>query len=300
MFFFFHLVTGIILGLLIGDLLNDRRWIVPCIIGAALPDLVDKPLYILFPAIFGNGRFLFHILIVFAILLVAGFLLWKYYASPVILALDIGIFSHQILDSMWMYPKMWLYPLLGGPYPAQTLSPQDFLLYILENDIYNPAEWVIIIICVCGLALFWLREPLAAAAARHKKAVGTLLKSLEIVLWVLCGIVLACGLLKIPLQDLAVKSADQYAFTIVIIALAAILIVRWETVLKNARPVPEKRQTAHVRPYPAGPAVREIERMEYLVRLAGKDPDQTTLAAAKEIAATYGSYRNRKNDPPPT
>jgi len=200
---------------------------------------------------------------------------------------------------MWMYPKMWLYPLLG-PYPAFPMSPPDYIFDLLETDLNNSSEWVFIILCICALLLYWQRGSLTATAARHKKAVGTLLKSLEIVLWGLCGIVLACGLLKIPLKDLAVESADQYAFTIVIIALAAILIVRWEAVLKNAHPVPEKRQTAHVRPYPAGPAVREIERMEYLVRLAGKDPDRTTLAAAKEIAATYGSSRDRKNDPPPT
>ena len=64
----------------------------------------------------------------------------------------------------------------------------------------------------------------------------------------LCGIVLACGLLKIPLEYVDITKSDQYAFTIVIIALAAVLVARWEAALKNANPVPGKRQTDRVRP----------------------------------------------------
>ncbi len=170
MFFFFHLVTGIILGFLIADLLHDRRWIVPCVIGAVLPDIVDKPLnYILLPAVSGNGRFLFHNLVVFAILLVAGLLLWKYYRSPLVLALDTGILSHQILDSMWTEPVRWLYPLLG-PYPAQAVQPPDYLFDLLLTDLYNPVEWVLIILCTCVLVLYWQRGPLAAAAGTPQKS----------------------------------------------------------------------------------------------------------------------------------
>ena len=157
MFFFFHLVTGIILGFLMSDLRKDRRWIAPCMIGAVLPDLVDKPLgYLLFPSANLGGRFLFHNLFVFAILLVAGLLLWKYSASPVILALDIGILTHQILDSMWTMPTYWLYPLLG-PYPAHPMSPPDYIFDLLGTDLYNPSEWILIIICTCALLLYWQR-----------------------------------------------------------------------------------------------------------------------------------------------
>ncbi len=297
MFFFFHLVTGIILGLLIADLLCDRRWIVPCVIGAVLPDIVDKPLnYILLPAVNGNGRFLFHNLIVFAIILVAGLLLWKYYRSPLILALDIGILSHQILDSMWTEPVRWLYPLLG-PYPAQAASPPDYLFDLLLTDLYNPYEWVLIILCTCILVLYWQRGPLAAAATRHKKAVGTLLKCAEIMLWVFCGIVLAYGLLKMSLTGLA-SGADQDAFTLVVIALAAILMIRWGAALKNAHPVPEKPRLTCDSPAPS-PAVTGIEHMEYLVRLIGKDPDRTSFSSAREIAGAFplaGDRDNRAGD----
>ena len=279
MFFFFHLVTGIILGFLIADLLHDRRWIVPCVIGAVLPDIVDKPLnYILLPAVSGNGRFLFHNLVVFAILLVAGLLLWKYYRSPLVLALDTGILSHQILDSMWTEPVRWLYPLLG-PYPAQAVQPPDYLFDLLLTDLYNPVEWVLIILCTCILLLYWQRGPLAAAAARHKKVFGMLLKCAGIMLWVSCGVVLAYGFLKISLTGLA-SGAEQDAFTVVVIALAAILMARWEAALKSARSVPEKPQPACESPVPS-PAATGIERMEYLVRLTGKDPEPDLILLGK-------------------
>jgi hypothetical protein len=294
MFFFFHLVTGIILGLLIGDILRDRRWIIPCVIGAVLPDIVDKPLnFILFPTLNGNGRFLFHNLIVFAILLVAGILVWKYYASPVILALDIGVLSHQILDSMWAEPRLWLYPLLG-PYPAQPVHPPDYIFDLLAGDLNNPSEWVFIILCTFALVLYWQRVPLIAAVARHKKAGDTLLKCAAVVLWVLCGIVLACGLFKIPLTVLSIKNTDQYAFTAVVIALAAILMVRWEAALQRLRPMPENLQKTPGLPVPA-PPVTGIDRMECLVRLAGRDPRGISLAAAKEIVRAYWLPDERKD-----
>ena len=66
----------------------------------------------------------------------------------------------------------------------------------------------------------------------------------------LCGIVLACGLLKIPLEYVDITKPDQYAFTIVIIALAAVLVARWEAALKNAHPVPGNRQTGSSGPIP--------------------------------------------------
>jgi membrane-bound metal-dependent hydrolase YbcI (DUF457 family) len=285
MFFFFHLVTGIILGLLIADLLHDRRWIVPCIIGAILPDIVDKPLnFILLPALNGNGRFLFHNLIVFAILLAVGLLLWKYYTSPLIVALDIGILSHQILDSMWTEPVRWLYPLLG-PYPASEAAPPDYLFDLLKTDLFNPVEWIFIIVGICALVLYWQRTPLFAAATRHKKAADTLLKCGEIVLWLFCGIVFAYALLNLPLSGLA-SGADQEAFTIMVMALAAILLRRWEAAIQTAPPVPKNIPAVRDQPVPS-PAVTGIERLEYLVRLVGEDPGRISLSSAQEIARAF-------------
>jgi hypothetical protein len=117
---------------------------------------------------------------------------------------------------------------------------------------------------------------------------------MEIVLWVFCGIILACGLLKVPLSDLAVKSADQYAITISVITLAAILIIRWETVLKSAPAEPENPRMARGKPV-LSPAVNGIERVEYLVKLVGKDPSRISLTEAKDFAIAYQSSDGREN-----
>jgi hypothetical protein len=155
MFFFFHIFAGVILGLLISDFLSDRRWIVPCVIGAVLPDIIDKPLnFILFPSINGDGRFVFHNLLVFAFLLVVGLLVCKYYKSPVILALDIGILSHQILDSMWTDPVRWVYPLLG-PYPTHNTTYPNFIFFLLETNLFNRSEWIIIVLLGLSALLYF-------------------------------------------------------------------------------------------------------------------------------------------------
>jgi hypothetical protein len=227
MYFFFHFITGLILGFLVSDFLRDRRWILPVVIGAVLPDIIDKPLnFILLPAMNGDGRFLFHNLIVFAVLLVAGYLLWKYYASPLLIALDLGIISHQVLDSMWLEPVQWLYPLLG-PYPLSAAAPPDHIISLLESDLSNPAEWVLIGVVIVGLVLFWYREPLLVHAVRYRDAVLITLKAGEILLWALCGFVAACAVLRIPLRDLAVSTPDQYALAIGVIALGAVLFMTW-------------------------------------------------------------------------
>jgi membrane-bound metal-dependent hydrolase YbcI (DUF457 family) len=173
MFFFFHFFTGVVLGLLIWDVLNDKRWIIPCIIGAVIPDIVDKPLnFILLPAVNGNGRFLFHNLLICAFLMVIGLLLWFYYASPYILALDIGILSHQILDTMWADPVRWAYPLFG-PYPAMNNTPSDFIFSLLNRDLFTPSEWILIaVLGACALVyIFFGRKMMEHPKTRRILAV---------------------------------------------------------------------------------------------------------------------------------
>ncbi|MDD1701827.1 MAG: metal-dependent hydrolase [Methanoregula sp.] len=291
MFFFFHLLTGILLGLLLGDLLQDRRWIIPCVIGAVLPDLIDKPLgYLIFPTI-GYGRFIFHNLILFFILLIAGYLLWKYSSSPVILALDIGILSHQILDSMWFEPKMWLYPLFGTAIP-HSAQPSDYIFYLLETDLTNPTEWIIVLICICGFIVYLYRTPLAAAANRHKRATRLLLKSGEIFLLILCGIVIFCAFQEIPFRDLAVYTFDQYLMLVAVLALAALLLFRRETGPAGsfAGKLPQTRQEK----CPPGPGFPDTTRLERLLVLTGKDPAKISIAEAKQIA--YDIFPSRVPD----
>ncbi len=90
----------------IADLLHDRRWAIPFVIGAILPDLIDKPIgYVFFAEVFGNGRIFLHSLLVFSVTLTIGRIIWKRWDDPSGLALALGILSHQVLDVMKEAPK---------------------------------------------------------------------------------------------------------------------------------------------------------------------------------------------------
>jgi uncharacterized membrane protein len=281
MFFFFHLFTGIILGLLLNEILKDRRWIIPCTIGAVLPDLIDKPLgYLIVPSI-GYGRFIFHNLILAVVLFIAGYLVWKYYASPVLFALDLGIISHQVLDSMWENPKMWIYPVLGTEIP-HAASPGDFLLYLLETDLYNPVEWILLCACIIGTVAYIYRKQLGIRAARHTNAMKGIFAASRTGIIAACGIVAACGYLKIPFKDLAVTTPNQYLMVIAVLVLLLLFIhLRGKRYLsRQNHKIPEG--TAK-KPLP-GKKNAAIEYLELLIRAKGKDPETITVAKAKAFA----------------
>ena len=297
MFFFFHLVAGIVLGLLIAELLDDRRWVIPCALGAVLPDLIDKPLgYLIIPSI-GYGRVFFHNLWIFVILLVVGIIAWKFYGNPVVIALDTGILSHQILDSMWTDLATWLYPALGTT-SVHTPAPPDFIVYLLETDLFNPAEWILVALCIAGAVLYWKRKTVLDRAKHHIRATGLVLRCTEIILGILCGAVVLCYLFKIPLTNLAVKSVDQYGMVAAILILAAILLYLWELRLYGHRPV-RSRQIVPARMKslpPPGPLSRNLVRMDCLVRALGADPAWVSFASAAETAAAHGITSTLQED----
>jgi membrane-bound metal-dependent hydrolase YbcI (DUF457 family) len=224
MYFFFHLIAGILLGLLIGDLLRDSRWIIPCIIGAVLPDLIDKPVgYILLPGIVGYGRVFFHTLPVFAVLLIIGLLLWRYRKSPIILAIAIGILSHQLIDMMWEDPANWLYPFLG-PYSGFGREPLNLLLL---DDFTNPSEWLLAAVFVAGVVAYLKKDRVVAAARNHRKGFKVMLEGLGIVLWMISGLVFVYGLLRNFAPVSRWFHPEEYIATSILIAIAAFIAWRW-------------------------------------------------------------------------
>ncbi len=86
-------------------------------IGALVPDIIDKPLSFLG---FGNGRSITHTLIVFLIVLAIALLLYSSKKKTWLLAISIGMFTHLILDSMWATPRTLFWPLYGWAFPAAS------------------------------------------------------------------------------------------------------------------------------------------------------------------------------------
>jgi len=141
-YIFCHLLAGLLLGLVLYAWKRDRLVAGAAVIGAILPDLVDKPLGLILTGTVGYGRIYGHTLLFFLIVLVAGVLLRHLLsrrASVIVLAVALGILSHQLLDAMWLEPASWCWPLLG-PFPPPSLDI-PLLPYIL-GDLLQPAEWL--------------------------------------------------------------------------------------------------------------------------------------------------------------
>ncbi|UCD08250.1 MAG: metal-dependent hydrolase [Dehalococcoidales bacterium] len=88
------------------------------IIGSMLPDIIDKPLFILFnQSELFTGRSHAHTLL-FALLLLSGGLLSR---KSWLLTLALANLFHLVLDSMWGTPETLFWPFLGrfSPYEAE-------------------------------------------------------------------------------------------------------------------------------------------------------------------------------------
>lgn len=148
MFVFGHI--GISVGLLY--LINkkfhfavDYRYV---ILGAMLSDIIDKPLGNVILYSLNNGRIFGHTLL-FAILLTAVGVYRKK-----ILSIAYGIWTHLILDRMWLNPTTLLWPLLGGF--AQT----DFEFWHFTVTIREPYNIIGEIAGVTILLLLIIRHKL--------------------------------------------------------------------------------------------------------------------------------------------
>lgn len=125
----------------------DYRFV---LVGAVLPDLIDKPIGMFFLRnVFHNSRLFAHA-IIFAVILTAIGIYRNYkYKKNGILMLGIGSFIHQILDSMWHFPKIALWPFLGLKFPTRAEGrwvSDDFTRLISDPTCYGPELIGLIII----------------------------------------------------------------------------------------------------------------------------------------------------------
>lgn len=96
----------------------DYRFV---LVGSILPDIIDKPIGAVFlRSVFHNSRIFAHSLLFAVILIVLGILRNRKYNKQGILLLGIGSLIHQVLDSMWLFPKIALWPFLGFKFPTRT------------------------------------------------------------------------------------------------------------------------------------------------------------------------------------
>ncbi|NMB77536.1 MAG: metal-dependent hydrolase [Methanomicrobiales archaeon] len=167
MYLFAHVLSGILLGTVFFYLLQDRRVFPVCIAGALLPDLIDKPLAVLFPELFGASRTLAHAFLFFLGILLVALVLWHYRQNLLGVAFACSVLLHQVLDSTWNIPAIWLFPLLG-PFPVIIVP--DYVRHSLWMELSSPSE-LAFALASCLLLAAWYPEWIAGymprLTARH-------------------------------------------------------------------------------------------------------------------------------------
>lgn len=225
MYFFFHLLTGTIIGLLLGDLLRDRRWVIPCAIGSVLPDLVDKPLgLVIFSQSIGDGRIFAHTLLAAVILEVIAFLVVIVWRTPVIAGIAAGVISHEVLDLMWREPKSWFYPAYGA---FSGYGDSSDIYPLLVSEIKNPLEIFLFALLCAIIVAFVYHRRIAAVIARHTGGVRCLLACGVVGLCILSGVFLWLSRGKHAILSLGWTRPEQFIIGGIITAMAVILFWRW-------------------------------------------------------------------------
>jgi len=225
MFIFAHFFCGALIGLGFWHLTNDRRALPLCILGAILPDLLDKSLAMLFPEVFGSGRTIGHSLFFIAIIFVAGILLWRYRKTLLGIAFACAIFSHQILDAMWTGLSTWFYP-FSGPFPTYMIP--DYVGHYFWLEILNPSEWVfgwasLVIVVAWYLSILEHHVPLLPD---RRKTIARFIAA--ILLGVMGVYLLFFGLAAIPHAFFAPRYDPETNIMAGVVALfGTIVLVKW-------------------------------------------------------------------------
>jgi hypothetical protein len=193
MYIFAHVFAGALLGLIFWHLLDDRRAIPLCIAGSILPDLVDKPLGLLFPAVLGGGRTIFHSLGIVLIIFIVTLLVFQSNNRLLGIGVAGAVLLHQVFDEMWTLPANWFYPLFG---PFQGMMIPDYLSTYFWFEITNPSEWLFMI----GSVMILMQSnpdikqiPLSSLSCRTKISACTFV----VISWGIIGLYLvAAGLIS--------------------------------------------------------------------------------------------------------
>jgi inner membrane protein len=135
-------------------------------LGAVLPNLIDKPLTLLFPDIFPAGRTLAHTLVVSAAVMTVVLLATRRgRRRRAFMAVAIGMLLHLALDAVWTEPEVLFWPALGTGFPpdaggggwpsvvASLLTPWNWLLELVG------LVYLVVLYRMAGLA-----DPIARSA----------------------------------------------------------------------------------------------------------------------------------------
>lgn len=146
-----HLGIGIALAWLAS---YRRPWAVDyrlVLLGAILPDLIDKPLG---AALQLESRLWAHTLVfvatVLAVTVIPGIrrLVW----------VGFGILTHLLLDRIWEQPHVILWPALGWGFPTDGVSLEGFLDILLRDPVVQAGEVAGLVVLVLFARAYGIRS----------------------------------------------------------------------------------------------------------------------------------------------
>ncbi len=143
MLLFGHLGVSIGIGYLIEKKFKIKVDYKLLALGALLPDIIDKPLGLIFLPIH-NGRIYAHTLLFLFILTMLSLKIEK------LQYVALGDALHLLEDRMWMQPTTLFWPLLGN-FPSGKINFSSFIQMILSE--YTPSLTYTFISEVVGLCI---------------------------------------------------------------------------------------------------------------------------------------------------
>ena len=140
-------------------------------IGSLFPDIIDKPIGVLFfRGIFSEGRLFCHTLLFLALVTIGGLYLYRRRRKNWLLVLTFGIFTHLILDLMWQEPQTLFWPVFGFNFGRVDLT--NWLGDMLWELFHNPAVYIpetVGVIVAGWLGIILIQRRKLFAFVRHGK-----------------------------------------------------------------------------------------------------------------------------------
>ena len=139
----------------------DYRFI---LLGALLPDLIDKPLgRVIFAQELGNGRIFAHTLLFLLLVTLVGIVVYRLKGQQWGLCLAFGVLMHFLLDSMCLDPVTLFWPFLSPQFP-KSAAEFSVVFYSWLHNMLTTLQSLVAEIAGAGILLFF-----AARAVLQKK-----------------------------------------------------------------------------------------------------------------------------------
>jgi len=122
------------------------------LIGALLPDIIDKPLgHIFLREELSSGRTIAHSLLFLVVIALAGWLVYRLQHRNWLLVVSAGSLAHLVLDQIWLMPQTLFWPFMSATFQKHDLS--NYVANTFSSLATNPATYIPEIIG--GLILLW-------------------------------------------------------------------------------------------------------------------------------------------------